>query len=239
MMHQRSPFRGTFSPITSMLMLALLASHPTYAMEFMPNQQHKQNSTQQNLTGTVYSDGSPIDGVTITVKEKPSINAVTNNRGAFSIAATIGQTLVFTRIGYHTVEKKIESNTIDNTVYQNINLVRERAGLPKVDELKYNNQAKLRELVRREFRSEFTGEGRRRFDILRWGIAKEVMNGPVVGSLSNGTVNLSTGEVTFTSTTERFSIENRIFIAGKNELWPIPQSAIDASKGTLKPNPGY
>ena len=136
-------------------------------------------------------------------------------------------------------EAKIEVNTVDNTVYTNINLVRQRAGLPAVDQAKYNGQIKLRELIRREFRAEFAGEGRRWFDIIRWGIANDVMNGPVYGSLSKGTVNPTTGEVTFTSATDRFYVDDRVFTVGKNELWPIPQSAIDASKGTLKQNPGY
>lgn len=136
-------------------------------------------------------------------------------------------------------EAKIELNQIDNSVYTNINQVRERAGMPKVNQSTYNTQAKLRELVRREFRVELAGEGRRLFDINRWGIAKDVMNGPVYGSLSKGTVNPTTGEVTYTSLTDRFFIENRVFTEGKNELWPKPQSAIDASRGTLKQNPNY
>lgn len=136
-------------------------------------------------------------------------------------------------------EAKIEENAIDNTVYSQIDAIRSRAGLPKVDQGKYNNQNTLRELVRREFRSELAGEGRRWFDIIRWGIAPQVMNGSVYGSLSKGSVNPTDGTLTFTSATDRFFVENRVFVAGKNELWPIPQAAIDAGKGTLKQNPGY
>ncbi|MGJ1319341.1 RagB/SusD family nutrient uptake outer membrane protein [Sphingobacterium spiritivorum] len=136
-------------------------------------------------------------------------------------------------------EAKIESNKIDNSVYEHLNTVRLRAGMPKVNESVYNNQTKLRELVRREFRVEFAGEGRRRFDIIRWGIADVVMNGPVYGSLSKGSVNPQTGEVRFTNLTDRFFVENRIFTKGKNELWPIPQVVIDNSKGTLTQNPNY
>jgi hypothetical protein len=29
------------------------------------------------------------------------------------------------------------------------------------------------------------------------------------------------------------------FVAGKSELWPIPQNEIDLSGGLLKQNPGY
>ncbi|HAF33154.1 MAG TPA: RagB/SusD family nutrient uptake outer membrane protein, partial [Sphingobacterium sp.] len=120
-----------------------------------------------------------------------------------------------------------------------IDLVRLRAKMPKVDKAVYSGQSKLRELVRRELRVEFAGEGRRRFDIIRWGIAKDVMNGPVNGALSKGTVDPKTGKVTYTSLTDRFFSENRSFKAGKNELWPIPQAVIDNSKGTLKQNVGY
>lgn len=136
-------------------------------------------------------------------------------------------------------EAKIEMNKIDNSVYENIDAVRLRAGMPKVDKAVYNNQGKLRELVRRELRVELAGEGRRRFDIIRWGIAKDVLNGKVEGALSKGTVNPKTGEVTYTSLTDRFFVENRTFTVGKSELWPIPQTVIDNSKGTLKQNPNY
>lgn len=136
-------------------------------------------------------------------------------------------------------EAKIEANQLDNSVYENIDLVRTRAGLPKVDKTKYATQSSLRELVRRELRVELAGEGRRRFDIIRWGIADQVMNGPVYGSLSKGTIDPTTGVVTFSNLNDRFFVENRTFEKGKNEYWPIPQSAIDASRGVLKQNNGY
>lgn len=136
-------------------------------------------------------------------------------------------------------EAKIELGKIDNSIYENIDLVRERAKMPKVDQAAYANQGKLRELVRREFRVELAGEGRRRFDIIRWGIAKDVMNGPVYGGLSKGSVDPATGKVTYNSLTDHFFVENRKFTVDKNELWPIPQKVIDNSKGTLKQNTGY
>jgi hypothetical protein len=30
-----------------------------------------------------------------------------------------------------------------------------------------------------------------------------------------------------------------VFVSGKNELWPIPQSAIDANPNLSPNNPGY
>lgn len=136
-------------------------------------------------------------------------------------------------------EARIELNQIDNEVYKNLDLVRERVNMPKVDQARYSSQSKLRDLVRRELRVELAGEGRRHFDITRWGIAKDVMNGPVYGGLSKGSVDTKTGKVTYTSLTERFFIENRVFEEGKNELWPIPQAVIDNSKNTLQQNNGY
>ncbi len=78
-------------------------------------------------------------------------------------------------------EAKVELNKIDNDVYDNIDAVRERAGMPKVDRTKYNNQSALRELIRRERRAEFAMEGLRRADIIRWNIAKDVLNGAAQG----------------------------------------------------------
>lgn len=136
-------------------------------------------------------------------------------------------------------EANIEQNKITNEVYQNINLVRARAGMPDVDRTKYNDKTSLQKLVRRELRIELAGEGRRRFDIIRWGIAKDLMNGAVYGSLSKGTVDPTTGEVNFSSLIDRFFVENRSFTEGKNELWPIPQNVIDRSKNTLFQNDNY
>jgi hypothetical protein len=131
-------------------------------------------------------------------------------------------------------EAKIESGAIDASVYQDINQVRNRAGMPSVDQSVYNTQASLRALVRNERRVEFAFEGLRFFDIQRWKIGAQAMNGPAYGA-KVGTVNSSTGAYTITGAP--LSLENRVF-ADKNYLWPIPQSEIDLDKN-LKQNPGY
>lgn len=135
-------------------------------------------------------------------------------------------------------EAKIEQNQIDDSVYEAINQVRRRAGMPDVDQAKYSNQAKLRELVRRERRVEFAYEGMRRWDILRWGIANEVMNQPIVrveGELLTTKNEEGDFNVKITGTTLE---EERTFTVGKHEVLPIPQSAIDANPN-LTQNPGY
>ncbi|MFT3705312.1 MAG: RagB/SusD family nutrient uptake outer membrane protein [Agriterribacter sp.] len=132
-------------------------------------------------------------------------------------------------------EAKIEADDIDNTVYDAIDQVRSRAGLPAVDQAKYATQAQLRELVRRERRVELALEGLRWYDIQRWKIGNEVMNGPVYGlRLSSIDAN---GNVTYTST-EHAKVEDRVFDPSKNYLWPIPQGQMDLAK-KLTQNPNY
>lgn len=132
-------------------------------------------------------------------------------------------------------EAKIESNSIDESVYSAINTVRLRAGMPEVDRSVYSSQAKLRELIRRERRVELALEGIRWFDICRWKIGEEVMPGPVYGALL-GTVDPDTGALGLTD--ERIYVETRYFDPAKNYLWPIPQSIIDATPAITQ-NPGY
>lgn len=135
-------------------------------------------------------------------------------------------------------EAKIEQNKIDATVYDAINQVRTRAGMPNVDEEKYNNQEKLRELVRRERRVEFAYEGMRRWDIIRWDIAKDVLNQPLLrveGDLLTTRNAEGDFDVKITNTAVE---ENRQFTVGKNELLPISQSILDANP-QITQNPGY
>lgn len=136
-------------------------------------------------------------------------------------------------------EAKIESNQIDASVYDDINAVRKRPGvnMPAVDQSKYNDQASLRTLLRRERRVELAVEGLRWFDIQRWQIGQQVMTGQVTGSML-GTVNQTTGALTLSPGTTIKVGTPRVFDAAKNYLWPIPQTEIDLNKG-LKQNPGY
>ena len=80
--------------------------------------------------------------------------------------------------------------------------------LPEITE---RDQAELRDLIRHERRIELAMEHERFFDLVRWGIAAEVLH--------------EAGKENFT--------------AGKHELMPIPQDEIDRSNGVLTQNPGY
>lgn len=137
-------------------------------------------------------------------------------------------------------EAKIELGQIDESVYDAINQVRHRAGMPNVDEQKYNNQEKLRELVRRERRVEFAYEGIRRYDLQRWGIMAEKM--PETIYHMNGTITdhkNAEGDYDVKLAPNTNDIEEiRHFTAGKNEYLPVPQTVIDVNP-KITQNPNY
>jgi hypothetical protein len=133
-------------------------------------------------------------------------------------------------------EAKIESGNIDESVYDVLNKIRRRAGMPEVDKQKYNDMSTLRELVRRERRVELAMEGLRTYDIYRWRTAEEVLQGPTYG-VRPGRLNEQTSEVVFTSD-EHIEKEIRNFDPGKHYLWPIPQEEMDVNPAMMQ-NPGY
>lgn len=72
---------------------------------------------QQPVTGTVTDGlGTPLAGVTVTVKENPSVLTQTDDSGNFSIMASNGQTLVFTAVGFADLEKNVTGNMVSATM---------------------------------------------------------------------------------------------------------------------------
>ena len=104
------PFLEKFYPIGSALMLALILSQPTSASELKNDYSNPNTSiTQQKITGIVSTEGSPLQGITVSVLESPNLSTSTDINGRFSITASIGQTLVFKGIGFHTLEKLLKT----------------------------------------------------------------------------------------------------------------------------------
>ncbi len=140
-------------------------------------------------------------------------------------------------LGY--LESKLESGaTIDQALLdQTVNLVRGRDAV-KMPIVTTTDPSALRKIVRRERRVEFAFEGLRYYDILRWGIAADELNHQFTGQkLTNDPANYKAYPVD----ADGYYImaqQNRKFIKGKNELWPIPQTEIDINKN-LTQNPGY
>ena len=121
--------------------------------------------------------------------------------------------------------------------YNTINLVRNRARpaghkddgtvLPDIENL---TKDQLREVIRRERRVELAGEGLRYFDILRWKIAEDVLQGTVYGM---DYTEPSTGE------NKKITVESRKFDKSRNYLWPVPEQELRLNPNLGKQNPGY
>jgi hypothetical protein len=140
-------------------------------------------------------------------------------------------------LGY--LESKLEAgdNITQGLLDQTINKVRGRAevNMPPVTE---TNQAKLREIVRRERRVEFCWERYTRWmDIHRWGIASQVINNKFYGmKLINDPAN---SKYPVDATGHIFIIDRTgTYVEPKDGLWPIPQSELDINP-SLGQNPGY
>ncbi|MFC5411777.1 RagB/SusD family nutrient uptake outer membrane protein [Larkinella bovis] len=114
-------------------------------------------------------------------------------------------------------EAKNEASGPDATIYDALDQVRKRAGMPVVNRSKYNTQAALRALIRNERRVELAAEGLRYFDIIRWKTAEVVLNKEVFSLEVKDKLPIRT-------------LEKRIFDPKKHYVWPIPQLAIDRAK---------
>lgn len=121
-------------------------------------------------------------------------------------------------------------------VLKYVNMVRERAGIPKLEILNPSisgNQELQRSAIRRESRVELCTEGQRYFDVRRWMIAenpsgKDRQGGAFYGMNMNGDAN------TFF---QRSVVENRIFET-KQYLQPIAYNELEKGKNLVQ-NPGW
>lgn len=129
-------------------------------------------------------------------------------------------------------EAQNESAGPDDSVYDALDLIRERAGMPLVDRSRYSDQSSLREFIRNERRVELAGEGLRYFDIIRWRTAEHTMN---ITLKSMDLANWVDGPVDPNGNpilTEK-AVQPRTFDPARHYVWPIPQDAIDRSDGIL------
>ncbi|MES2418994.1 MAG: RagB/SusD family nutrient uptake outer membrane protein [Bacteroidota bacterium] len=109
-------------------------------------------------------------------------------------------------------EAQNEATGPDATVYSAINTIRARSNMPALPA--GLNQVEMRNRIRHERRVEMAFEEHRFFDIRRWKIAENVLNGTlhgIKGTLDGTTVNYSIVDVA-----------NTKFDANKMYLYPIP-----------------
>ncbi len=150
----------------------------------------------------------------------------------------------FTMVRYAEVllsylEANIEAG---NTITQNlldatINQVRGRAeiSMPPITE---TNGGALTTILRRERRVELAWEGLRLYDLFRWRIAHEVLNGRVHGMKLVPVAEAATYTKFPVDENGYFFNEETHFRENVDYKWPIPQSEIDVNPG-LTQNPGY
>lgn len=140
-------------------------------------------------------------------------------------------------------EAENELNGPSAQIYTYLNAIRNRVGMPDVDQAKYGSKDALRELIHRERAVEFAGEGLRRADILRWKtadgkmLAETVLNQDLVSREGTVDMNGSDPETRATFNGKTTKIETRTFKT-YNRYLPIPQGALDANPNLTKSD-GY
>jgi len=133
-------------------------------------------------------------------------------------------------------EALIESGSTDQEIYDLIDDVRARVGMPTVESVEGTglNQTQLRQIVRHERRVEFCMEGTRYADMLRW--KDESLVHDVYGYDKSKLFDPSDSA---SWVFEQIKITTISFNAAKGWLWPIPQGDIDINENLLPNNPGY
>ncbi|KAA5548843.1 RagB/SusD family nutrient uptake outer membrane protein [Adhaeribacter rhizoryzae] len=143
-------------------------------------------------------------------------------------------------------EAKIELGQLDPSVYDAINAVRQRpsVNMPAIEPGK--TQAELRSVVRKERKYELANEGLRLYDIRRWKIADQVMNGTFYGRIPKGLLatapaidaNGTPNYATVPNRADMRVVELRAFDAARDYLWPIPNIEV-LTNTNLEQNPKY
>ena len=209
------------------------------------------------LTGTVVYDKyewKNEDGTTRTIYIKPDPNNTSSDQFVSGSSATptgyytrkyfdpkhstslqSGLNLILFRYAdvlLMNAEAKNEISKLDaNSWNATIGALRKRAGFTDPVAVNYDSslsQAGLREVIRNERRTELGMEGLRIFDIRRWKIAEDVLNGWAhgakfgVGTIDNGYLRVNL----------------RTFDPGKHYLWPIPRDE-RLINSNLSQNPGW
>lgn len=134
-----------------------------------------------------------------------------------------------------------ESAGPSEDVYRYLNLIRERAGLPTVQDSwtnysinpgAYQTREGLRDIIRQERNIELSFEGHRFWDLRRWKLAAQLLNGNVSGWDRSGTADRP--DLFYTPTT----YYNMRFVVPRDYLWPIREANLLVNENLVQ-NPGW
>lgn len=163
------------------------------------------------FTPTVSGNGNPT-GYGLRKLLDPTLMPLNNNlNGSNAVIYRYAEVLL------NYAEAQNEASGPDQTVYDAINALRDRGGLPGLPE--GLSQVEMRNRIRRERRVELAFEGKYFYDLLRWRTAEAVFSQPVRGMKITG----SGDNLAY----EKVNVRGINFNASKNYLMPIPQYAID------------
>ena len=139
-------------------------------------------------------------------------------------------------------EAKNEMNQMDQSAYTAFNLVRKRVNMPEVSG---KSQAEMRSLVRQERKVELAMEGLRFYDIRRWKIAEDVLQGSLYGrpfreyKSSYVPTFDADGIPHYDAYADKLRVfDQRIFNPARDYLWPLPQKELDINTNLIQ-NPEY
>ena len=151
-------------------------------------------------------------------------------------------------------EAKIELGELDESVYNAINEIRKRAGMPEVSADRIGNVDKMRQLVRRERKVEFVLEGLLFVDVRRWGIGDLLNEHPSYGQPLPEIryEGLSATDIPNFKTSDRHDLNDipsyeaykeKLRVRDKNRFWaprftwwPIPRLETDRDPNLTNPD---
>lgn len=138
-------------------------------------------------------------------------------------------------------EAENEAEGPSGEVYKYLNLIRDRAGLPTVEDswdtysnnpTEYKNKEGLRTIIRSERNIEMAFEGSRFWDLRRWKMAAQVLNNNIMGWDASGTAE---HPELFYKLTTYFSMH---FVAPRDYLWPLSEGDLKVNENLVQ-NPGW
>jgi len=151
-----------------------------------------------------------------------------------------GQNYVYYRyaevlLGY--AEAQNEAVGPDASVYAAVNAIRQRPSTNQPALAAGMTQDEMRQEIREQRRIEFAFEAKRFYDIIRWKIAKTVMNVDLHGmKIENSVPSNNSGVWVYTP----IGLNHPHVFTDKMYMNPIPQGVIDVNpKIKTQQNPGY